>query len=51
MMLAGVQLLSLGVLGSYIGRIFSEVKRRPLYIVGERVGMEAPLERRRAPGN
>ncbi|MBK9083360.1 MAG: glycosyltransferase family 2 protein [Rhizobiales bacterium] len=51
MMLAGVQLLSLGVLGGYIGRIFSEVKRRPLYIVGERVGMEAPLERRRAPGN
>jgi glycosyltransferase involved in cell wall biosynthesis len=35
---AGVQLLSLGVLGEYIGRIFAEVKRRPLYLVQERVG-------------
>jgi glycosyltransferase involved in cell wall biosynthesis len=37
--LAGVQLLSLGVLGEYIGRIFAEVKRRPLYLVQERVGI------------
>ncbi len=41
MFLGGVQLLSLGVLGEYIGRIFAEVKRRPLYLVGERVGMPA----------
>jgi hypothetical protein len=32
--------MSLGILGEYIGRIFAEVKRRPLYLVGERVGME-----------
>ncbi len=50
MLLSGVQLLSLGVLGGYIGRIFSEVKRRPLYIVGERVGLDDKVERRRAPG-
>ncbi len=40
MFFAGVQLMSLGILGEYIGRIFAEVKRRPLYLVGERVGME-----------
>ena len=33
--LGGVQLVMIGVLGEYIARIFDEVKRRPLYLVGE----------------
>ena len=33
--LSGIQLLSIGILGEYIGRIFGEVKRRPLYLIDE----------------
>lgn len=38
--LSGIQLISLGVLGEYVGRIFTEVKGRPLYLVAERVGFD-----------
>ena len=38
MFFSGIQLLSLGIIGEYVGRIFAEVKRRPLYVVAERVG-------------
>lgn len=36
--LGGVQLISIGVLGAYIARIFRQVKNRPLYIIQERAG-------------
>jgi polyisoprenyl-phosphate glycosyltransferase len=39
--MGGVQLLSLGVMGEYLGRIYTEVKRRPLYAVQERLGFDA----------
>ncbi len=38
--LAGIQLLSLGVIGEYIGRIFAEVKGRPLYIVARHLSID-----------
>jgi glycosyltransferase involved in cell wall biosynthesis len=42
---AGMQLISLGVLGEYIARIFDEVKGRPLYLIAERTGDAAQKPR------
>jgi polyisoprenyl-phosphate glycosyltransferase len=40
---SGVQLLALGLVGEYIGRIYDETKRRPMYIVDRKVNFSEPI--------
>jgi dolichol-phosphate mannosyltransferase len=39
--LGGVQMIAIGILGEYIGRIYEEIKQRPLYVVKDRLGVDS----------
>jgi dolichol-phosphate mannosyltransferase len=50
LLLGGVQLIVIGVLGEYLGRVYDEVKGRPLYLIAEEVGGAADPSPPPSPG-
>lgn len=48
--LGGIQLITIGIVGEYIARIYEEVKFRPLYLIARRLGFPEPASAPGAPG-
>lgn len=49
LLFGGLQLISIGIVGEYIGRIYKELKNRPLYVVDEYIGFENDPNMSRSP--
>lgn len=49
LMLGAVQLISLGIIGEYLGRLYIESKQRPIYLVREQVGIHSQVQAPRFP--
>jgi hypothetical protein len=45
LLMGGVQLVTLGVIGEYLGRVFNESKQRPLYFIDEHLKPEKEIDR------
>lgn len=43
LLLGGIQLVTIGILGEYIGRTYIEVKKRPIYLIKEKIGFDESL--------
>ncbi len=49
LILGGIQLVVMGIIGEYLGRVYDEVKQRPLYIVEEAIGFPDAVPQAAAP--